>query len=88
MFYFCYATYVSILSYFSPIEVPVFCVVTMMDKCTTDPADEKEKKRTEIAAAIRIDPQRVLLCSNYQPNTPWDDKEDINILEFMCLVKY
>ena len=71
-----------------PVEVPVFGVVTKMDKCTTDPADEKEKKRTEIAAAIRIDPQRVLLCSNYQPNTPWDDKEDISILEFMCLVKY
>lgn len=65
----------------------MFAVITKVDKCALpDHEQELEDKKTEICEAIGIASDKVLMCSNYQPNQPLDTNKDINILEFLTKV--
>lgn len=67
------------------LEIPVFAVTTKVDKCGLS-EQELEDKKTEICEAIGIASDKVLMCSNYQPNQPLDTNKDISILEFLTKV--
>lgn len=67
------------------LEIPVFAVITKVDKCDLS-EQELENKKTEICEAIGIASNKVLMCSNYQPDQPLDTDKDISILEFMTKV--
>lgn len=56
-----------------------------MDKSDLE-QKELEKKKKEIAYALSIDVDNILLCKNYQPkHNP--DKRDVEILEFFTKVQ-
>lgn len=67
------------------LEIPVFAVITKVDKCSLS-EQELEDKKTGICEAIGIASDKVLMCSNYQPNQPLDTNKDISILEFLTKV--
>lgn len=67
------------------LEIPVFAVITKVDKCALS-EQELEGKKTEICEAIGIASDKVLMCSNYQPNQPLDTNKDISVLEFLTKV--
>lgn len=67
------------------LEIPVFAVITKVDKCDLS-EQELENKKTEICEAIGIASDKVLMCSNYQPDQLLDTDKDISILEFMTKV--
>lgn len=48
-------------------EIPVFAVLTNMDKCTLS-KNEVEEMKTQICKSINIAADKLLLCSNYQSN--------------------
>ncbi|XP_048745287.2 uncharacterized protein LOC125658165 isoform X2 [Ostrea edulis] len=64
-------------------KIPVFCVLTKVDKCDLS-EQELEDKKIEICEAISITPDRMLLCTNYQPGQTPDVETDLRILEFMA----
>lgn len=63
-------------------QIPVFAVITKVDKCALS-EQELEDKKTGICEAIGIASDKVLMCSNYQPNQLLDTNKDISILEFL-----
>lgn len=67
------------------IEIPVFAVVTKIDKCDLS-QDNLELKKNELCEAINITPDKLLLCSNYQPDPDLDIVKDIDILKFLIKV--
>lgn len=66
-------------------QIPVFAVITMVDKCDLT-EQELEDKKTEVCDAVGIAPDKVLMCSNYQPGQSLDTDKDISILEFLTKV--
>lgn len=66
-------------------EIPVFAVVTKIDKCDLS-QDNLELKKNELCEAINITPDKLLLCSNYQPDPDLDIEKDIDILKFLIKV--
>lgn len=66
-------------------EIPVFAVVTKIDKCDLS-QDNLELKKNELCEAINITPDKLLLCSNYQPDPDLDIVKDIDILKFLIKV--
>lgn len=72
-----------IIGFFS--EIPVFAVVTKIDKCDLS-QDNLELKKNELCEAINITPDKLLLCSNYQPDPDLDIVKDIDILKFLIKV--
>lgn len=72
-----------IIVFFS--EIPVFAVVTKIDKCDLS-QDNLELKKNELCEAINITPDKLLLCSNYQPDPDLDIEKDIDILKFLIKV--
>lgn len=67
------------------IEIPVFAVVTKIDKCDLS-QDNLELKKNELCEAINITTDKLLLCSNYQPDPDLDIEKDIDILKFLIKV--
>lgn len=68
-------------------EIPVFAVVTKIDKCDLT-QQNLERKKNELCEAINITPDKLLLCSNYQPDPEQDIEKDIDILKFLIKVNY
>lgn len=66
-------------------EIPVFAVVTKIDKCDLS-QDNLESKKNELCEAINITTDKLLLCSNYQPDPDLDIEKDIDILKFLIKV--
>ncbi|XP_062618322.1 uncharacterized protein LOC134279928 [Saccostrea cucullata] len=66
-------------------KIPVFAVLTKVDKCDMS-EQELEDKKTEICEAIGITQDKLLLCRNYQPGDAPDIETDIKILEFLTTV--
>lgn len=66
-------------------EIPVFAVVTKIDKCDLS-QDNLELKKNELCEAINITPDKLLLCSNYQPDPDLYIEKDIDILKFLIKV--
>lgn len=66
-------------------EIPVFAVVTKIDKCDLT-QQNLERKKNELCEAINITPDKLLLCSNYQPDPEQDIEKDIDILKFLIKV--
>lgn len=66
-------------------EIPVFAVVTKIDKCDLS-QDNLELKKNELCEAINITTDKLLLCSNYQPDPDLDIEKDIDILKFLIKV--
>lgn len=64
-------------------EIPVFAVVTKIDKCDLSQDNLEIKK---LCDAINITPDKLLLCSNYQPDPEQDIEKDIDILKFLIKV--
>lgn len=73
-----------IISYNLILEIPVFSVLTKSDKCDLSQKG-LEKKKKDIAEAISIDADKILICENYQPNQK-PDSRDVEILEFLTKV--
>lgn len=63
----------------------MFAVVTKIDKCDLS-QDNLELKKNELCEAINITPDKLLLCSNYQPDPDLDIVKDIDILKFLIKV--
>lgn len=63
-------------------NIPVFLVLTNVDKSNLSEKGLEEKK-TDICSIMNIEPYKVLLCSNYQPDHKPSIKKDIKILEFL-----
>lgn len=67
-------------------EIPVFAVVTKIDKCDLS-QDNLELKKNELCEAINITPDKLLMCSNYQPDPDHlYIEKDIDILKFLIKV--
>lgn len=66
-------------------QIPVFAVVTKIDKCDLS-QDNLELKKNELCEAINITPDKLLLCSNYQPDPDLYIEKDIDILKFLIKV--
>lgn len=66
------------------LEIPVFSVLTKMDKCDLAQTGI-EKKKKEIGYSLCIDVEKILACKNYQPNQNRDSR-DVEILEFLTKV--
>lgn len=67
-------------------EIPVFAVLTNMDKCTLS-KNEVEEMKTQICKSINIAADKLLLCSNYQSNQRPTPEKDIILLEFLAKVQ-
>lgn len=65
----------------------MFAVVTKIDKCDLT-QQNLERKKNELCEAINITPDKLLLCSNYQPDPEQDIEKDIDILKFLIKVNY
>lgn len=64
-------------------KIPVFAVLTNMDKCTLS-KNEVEEMKTQICKSINIAADKLLLCSNYQSNQRPTPEIDIILLEFLA----
>lgn len=64
-------------------QIPVFLVLTNVDKCNLSEKGLEEKKN-DICMAMSIEPYKVLMCSNYQPDDKPNIEKDIKILEFLA----
>nr|XP_034330446.1 uncharacterized protein LOC105339805 isoform X3 [Crassostrea gigas] len=63
-------------------NIPVFLVLTNVDKSNLSEKGLEEKKN-DICSIMNIEPYKVLMCSNYQPDHKPSIKKDIKILEFL-----
>lgn len=63
-------------------QIPVFAVITKVDKCELSKARIKDIEDV-ICSILCISSNHVLLCNNYQFNHIPDIQEDIAILEFL-----
>lgn len=63
-------------------NIPVFLVLTNVDKSNLSEKGLEEKKN-DICSIMNIEPYKVLMCSNYQPEHKPSIKKDIKILEFL-----
>lgn len=68
-------------------EIPVFAVITKVDKCELSKARIKDIEDV-ICSILCISSNHVLLCTNYQYNHIPDIQEDIAILEFLNKVNH
>lgn len=64
--------------------IPVFAVITKIDKCEMSMAMVKDK----ICSTLCISSYHILSCTNYQYNHIPDIQEDIVILEFLNKVNH
>ncbi|XP_065926018.1 uncharacterized protein [Magallana gigas] len=62
-------------------QIPVFSVLTKRDKCDLSQKG-LEKKKNDIAEAMSIAANKILICENYQQNQN-PDSRDVEILEFL-----
>ncbi|XP_052707240.1 uncharacterized protein LOC128182565 isoform X1 [Crassostrea angulata] len=62
-------------------QIPVFSVLTKRDKCDLSQKG-LEKKKKDIAEAMSIAANKILICENYQQNQN-PDSRDVEILEFL-----
>lgn len=62
-------------------QIPVFSVLTKRDKCDLSQKG-LEKKKNDIAEAMSIAANKILICENYQQNQN-PDARDVEILEFL-----
>lgn len=67
------------------LEIPVFFVLTKMDKCDLSQKG-LDKRMNKITEALNIDAYKLLICDNYQPNQK-PDSRDIKILDFLTKVQ-
>lgn len=63
-------------------RIPVFAVITKVDKCELSRAMVKDIEEM-ICSTFCISSNHVLLCNNYQYNLIPEIEEDITILEFL-----
>lgn len=60
-------------------------MLTKIDKCDLSQKG-LEKKKKEIALAMCIDEEKILICENYKPNQKIPDSRDVQILQFLTKV--
>lgn len=66
-------------------EIPMFAILTKMDKCTLSKNEEEEMK-IQICKSINIAADKLLLCSNYRPDQRPATETDISLLKFLAKV--
>lgn len=66
-------------------KIPVFSVLTKIDKCDLSQKG-LEKKKKEIALAMCIDEEKILICENYEPKQKIPDSRDVQILQFLTKI--
>lgn len=75
--------YTCMLDIFS--EIPMFAILTKMDKCTLS-TNEVEEMKNQICKSINIAADKLLVCSNYRPNQRPTAETDISLLKFLAKV--
>lgn len=87
MYEICAKTFFQYFNYFAILflEIPVFLVLTNVDKCNLTEKGLEEKKN-DICLAMNIEPYKVIMCSNYQPDDKPNIEKDIKVLEFLAKV--
>lgn len=66
-------------------EIPMFAILTKMDKCTLSKNEEEEMK-IQICKSINIAADKLLLCSNYRPDQRPATETDTSLLKFLAKV--
>lgn len=64
-------------------QIPMFAILTKMDKCTLSKNEEEEMK-IQICKSINIAADKLLLCSNYRPDQRPATETDTSLLKFLA----